>query len=87
MVLYVLLCRSVCYFLYGPFCHGALKLDISTVLKAKKLISKETIKKIKRYMYFLFCFSYLNSFVLDWYYYLEKNIVFHITTKFFFLKS
>jgi len=25
------LCRSVCWFLYGPFCHGALKLDISTL--------------------------------------------------------
>jgi len=23
------LCRSVCWILYGPFCHGALKLDIS----------------------------------------------------------
>ena len=25
------LCRSVCYFLYGPFCYGVLKLDISTL--------------------------------------------------------
>ena len=31
MVLYVFLCCSVCWFLYGPFCHGALKLDISTL--------------------------------------------------------
>jgi len=31
MVFYVFLCRSVCWFLYGPFCHGALKLDISTL--------------------------------------------------------
>ena len=30
-VLYVFLCRSVCWFLYGPFCHGALKLDIYIV--------------------------------------------------------
>jgi len=29
MVFYVFLCRSVCWFLYGSFCHGALKLDIS----------------------------------------------------------
>jgi len=28
---YVFLCCSVCWFLYGPFCHGALKLDISTL--------------------------------------------------------
>jgi len=25
------LCRSVCWFLYGPFCHSALKFDISTL--------------------------------------------------------
>jgi len=31
MVFYVFLCRSVCWFLYGLFCHGALKLDISTL--------------------------------------------------------
>jgi len=30
MVFYVFLCRSVCLFLYGPFCYGALKLDMST---------------------------------------------------------
>jgi len=33
MVFYVFLCRSVCWFVYGPFCHGALKLDISTLFK------------------------------------------------------
>jgi len=27
-VFYVFLCCSVCWFLYGPFCHGALKLKI-----------------------------------------------------------
>ena len=27
----VLLCCSACLFLYGPFCHGALKLDMSTL--------------------------------------------------------
>jgi len=26
-----ILCRSVCWFLYGPVCHGFLKLDISTM--------------------------------------------------------
>jgi len=26
------LCCSVCLFLYGPFCHGALKLNISILL-------------------------------------------------------
>jgi len=31
IVFYVFLCRSVCWFLYRPFCHGALKLDISTL--------------------------------------------------------
>jgi len=31
LVFYVFLCCSVCWFLYGPFCHGALKLNISTV--------------------------------------------------------
>ena len=31
MVFYVFFCRSMCWFLYGPFCHGALKLDISTL--------------------------------------------------------
>ena len=31
MMLCVFLCRSVCWFLYGPFCHGALKLDVSTL--------------------------------------------------------
>jgi len=30
MVFYMYLCRSVCWFSYGPFCHGALKLDIFT---------------------------------------------------------
>ena len=25
------LCRSVCWFFYGPFCHGALNLDIATL--------------------------------------------------------
>jgi len=30
MVFYVFLCRSVCWFLYGPFCHGALKRNLST---------------------------------------------------------
>jgi len=29
-VFYVFLCCSVCWFLYKTFCHGALKLDIST---------------------------------------------------------
>ena len=28
---HVFLCCSVCWFLYGPFCHGALKLDIFTL--------------------------------------------------------
>ena len=31
MVFYVFLCRSVCWILNGPFCHGALKLDICTL--------------------------------------------------------
>jgi len=31
MVFYVFMCRSVCSFVYGPFCHGALKLDIYIV--------------------------------------------------------
>jgi len=31
MVFYVCLCRSVCWFLYGPCCHCALKLDISSL--------------------------------------------------------
>ena len=31
LVFYVFLCRSVCWFLYGPFCHGTLKLDISSL--------------------------------------------------------
>jgi len=31
MVFYLFLCGSVGWFLYGPFCHGALKLDISTL--------------------------------------------------------
>ena len=31
LVFYVFLCCSVCWFLYGPFCQGALKLDISTL--------------------------------------------------------
>ena len=31
MAFYEFLCRSVCWFLYGPFWHGALKLDISTL--------------------------------------------------------
>ena len=31
MVFYMFLCRYVSWFLYGPFCHGALKLDISTL--------------------------------------------------------
>jgi len=31
MVFYVFLCGYVCWFLYGAFCHGALKLDISTL--------------------------------------------------------
>jgi len=30
-VLYVYLCCSVCWFLHWPFCHGALKPDISTL--------------------------------------------------------
>ena len=30
-VFYVFLCRSVCWFVYGPFGHGALKFDISTL--------------------------------------------------------
>jgi len=30
-MLYVFLFRSVCKFLYGPFCHGALKPEISTL--------------------------------------------------------
>ena len=30
-VFYVVLCCSVCLFLYLPFCHGALKLDLSTL--------------------------------------------------------
>ena len=30
VVFYVFLCCSVCWFLYGPFCHGVLTLDIST---------------------------------------------------------
>jgi len=28
---YIFLCCSVCWFLYGPFCQGALKLKISTL--------------------------------------------------------
>ena len=31
MMLYVFLFRSVCYFLYGPFCHGAFNLTIYIV--------------------------------------------------------
>jgi len=31
LVFYVFLCCSVCWFLYGQFCHGTLKLDISTL--------------------------------------------------------
>ena len=31
MVFYVFLCRAVCWFVYGPFCYGALKLDIFTL--------------------------------------------------------
>ena len=31
MMLCVFLCRSVCCFLYGPFCHDAPELDISTL--------------------------------------------------------
>ena len=31
LVFCVFLCCSVCWFLYGPFYHGALKLDISTL--------------------------------------------------------
>ena len=31
MVFYMFLCRSVRWFLYGLFCHGALKLNISTL--------------------------------------------------------
>jgi len=29
--LLLFLYRSVCWFLYGPFCHGALNLDISAL--------------------------------------------------------
>jgi len=29
----VFLCCSVCSFLYGPFCHDTLKLDLSTLLQ------------------------------------------------------
>ena len=28
---HVILCCPVCLFLYGPLCHGALKLDMSTL--------------------------------------------------------
>ena len=31
MGFYVFLCRTVCCFLFGPCCHDALKLDISTL--------------------------------------------------------
>ena len=31
LVFYVLLCCSMCLFLYGLFCHGALKLDLYTL--------------------------------------------------------
>jgi len=32
LVFYVILCCSVCLLLYEPFCHGAHKLDMSTLL-------------------------------------------------------
>ena len=31
LVFCVIMCRSVCLFLYGSFCHGVLKLDMSTL--------------------------------------------------------
>ena len=35
LVLYVFLCRSLCLFLYGPFCHGALKAAVlQNILKS-----------------------------------------------------
>ena len=44
------LCRSVCWFLYGPFCHGALKLDIYIVYNILSL----NISSI----YIIFCRSH-----------------------------
>jgi len=53
LVLCVLLCCSVCWFLYGPFCHGAYKVDIFTMFKIFFLLTSLQFK----IDYFFWCNS------------------------------
>jgi len=53
--LYVFLCRSVWLFLYGPFCHGALKLDISTLFTTFFIWTSSIYIIEARYIQVVFC--------------------------------
>jgi len=52
LVFYVFLCCSVCWFLYGPFCHGALKFDVCSLFATLFLwISLQFIIYLTKTMY------------------------------------
>ena len=55
------LCRSVCYFLYGPFCHVALKLDISSYMYIVYNILSLNISSI----YIIYLQVFMNTTLLN----------------------
>jgi len=68
LVFYVFLCCSVCWFLYRPFCHCALKLDISTFVYNVRFLNisliyiTESICKFKSPTCFLSVIETVNPF-------------------------